>query len=84
MRSSRQLLALLTCTSFILPATLPLHLILQVAEIVRRCPAKQLMKLYKVAGFEGPDQFLQLVAQVRGPVESRKWGGRRDSCRGLD
>jgi hypothetical protein len=36
-----------------------------VAEIVQRCPAKQLMTLYKVAAFEGPEQFLQLVAQVR-------------------
>jgi len=37
----------------------------QVAEIVRRCPAKQLMTLYKVAAFDGADQFLQMVAQVR-------------------
>lgn len=37
---------------------------LQVAEIVRRCPAKQLMQLYKVAAYDGPDQFLQHVATV--------------------
>ena len=43
----------------------PLQLASQVAEIVRRCPAKQLMKLYKVAAFQEADQFLQLVAQVR-------------------
>lgn len=40
--------------------------VMPVAEIVRRCPAKQLMRLYKVAAFEGADQFLQLVAQVGG------------------
>jgi hypothetical protein len=31
---------------------------------VRRCPAKQLMQLYKVAAFDGPDEFLQQVATV--------------------
>ena len=46
----------------------PRYLPAQVAEIVRRCPAKQLMALYKVAAFEGPDQFLALVAAARGKL----------------
>lgn len=50
---------------------------LPVAEIVRRCPAKQLMTLYKVAAFEGADQFLQLVAQARGKL---KRGGAVDTA----
>jgi hypothetical protein len=37
---------------------------LPVAEIVRRCPAKQLMTVYRTAAFEGADQFLQHVATV--------------------
>ena len=42
------------------------------AEIVRRCPAKQLMGLYKVGAFDGVDGFLQQVAQSRGKL--RKGG----------
>lgn len=49
---------------------------LPVAEIVRRCPAKQLMRLYKVAAYQGPDQFLQLVATARGKL---KRGGAVDT-----
>lgn len=37
-----------------------------VEEVLRRCPAKQLMQLYKIAKFEGVDQFLQLIASARG------------------
>lgn len=50
---------------------------LPVAEIVRRCPAKQLMKLYKVAAFKGADAFLQLVAQVGAPGCTCGAAGRR-------
>lgn len=42
--------------------------VLPVAEVVRRCPARQLMSLYKVPAFEGAEGFLQHVAQVRPPV----------------
>ncbi|KAL4451438.1 hypothetical protein ABPG77_009510 [Micractinium sp. CCAP 211/92] len=50
---------------------------LPVAEIVRRCPAKQLMTIYKVAAFKSADQFLQLVAQARGKL---KRGGAVDTA----
>lgn len=40
-----------------------------VAEIIRRCPAKQLMTLYKVSAFADADEFLQLVAQARGKLK---------------
>lgn len=43
-----------------------------IAEILVRVPAKQLMQLYKIAAFESPDQFLQLVAHARGKL--RKGG----------
>lgn len=43
-----------------------------IAEILKRVPTKQLMQLYKVAAFKDADQFLQLVAQVRGKL--RKGG----------
>lgn len=43
--------------------------VLPVGEIVRRCPAKQLMALYKVAAFEGAEQFLQHVAHARGKLK---------------
>eukprot|EP00884_Botryococcus_braunii_P021561 jgi/Botrbrau1/8089/Bobra.0230s0014.1 len=37
-----------------------------VAEIVRRCEAAVLMKIYKIGNFEGADDFLSAVAEVRG------------------
>ncbi|GAB4820326.1 hypothetical protein N2152v2_007372 [Parachlorella kessleri] len=43
--------------------------VLPVGEIVRRCPARQLMQLYKVPAFQGADQFLQHVAQARGKLK---------------
>ena len=43
--------------------------VLPVSEIVKRCPAKQLMGIYKVPAFEGVDQFLQHVALVRGKLK---------------
>lgn len=38
------------------------------AEIVRRCPAKQLMLLYRVPAFKDADEFLQHVAFRRGQL----------------
>lgn len=49
---------------------------LPVAEIVRRCPAKQLMTVYRTAAFEGPDQFLQHVATVSEDCCGLVLGGR--------
>ena len=37
-----------------------------VPEILKRCPAKQLMALYKVPAFRDADEFLQHVAFQRG------------------
>jgi len=37
-----------------------------VPEILKRCPAKQLMALYKVPAFKDADEFLQHVAFQRG------------------
>jgi len=45
---------------------------LPVAEIVKRCPAKQLMTLYKVPAFSDVDGFLVHVATARGKL--RKGG----------
>lgn len=42
--------------------------VLPVAEIVRRCPAKQLMTLYKVPAFTDVDGFLTHVATARGKL----------------
>lgn len=42
--------------------------VLPVAEIVRRCPAKQLMTLYKVPAFADVDGFLTHVATARGKL----------------
>ncbi len=39
-----------------------------VAEIVARCEPKQLMRIYKIAAFEGADGFLQAVAAARGKL----------------
>lgn len=49
--------------------------VLPVSEIVRRCPAKQLMSIYKVAGFSTADEFLQHIANARGKL---KKGGTAD------
>ena len=49
---------------------------LPVAEIVRRCPARQLMALYRVPAFAGPDEFLRHVAAARGKLRK---GGTADS-----
>jgi hypothetical protein len=43
--------------------------VLPVGEIVRRCPARQLMQLYKVPAYSGAEQFLQHVAQARGKLK---------------
>jgi nuclear GTP-binding protein len=42
--------------------------ILPVAEIVKRCPAKQLMTLYKVPAYKDVDGFLTHVATARGKL----------------
>ncbi|KAK9140893.1 hypothetical protein Scep_010574 [Stephania cephalantha] len=39
-----------------------------VKEILKLCPAKTLVSLYKIPAFEGVDDFLQLVATVRGKI----------------
>lgn len=49
--------------------------VLPVSEIVKRCPAKQLMSIYKVAGFSSADEFLQHIANARGKL---KKGGTAD------
>ncbi len=43
--------------------------VLPVSEIVKRCPARQLMAIYKVPAFEGTDQFLQHIALARGKLK---------------
>ena len=43
--------------------------VLPVAEIVRRCPAKQLMEIYKVPAFKGAEDFLQHIGQARGKLK---------------
>ena len=42
------------------------------AAVVDRCEARQLMALYKVPGFEGPDALLRHIAAARGKL--RKGG----------
>eukprot|EP00887_Chlorella_sp_A99_P007173 scaffold2.g7173.t1 len=42
---------------------------LPVAEVVRRCPPRQLMALYKVPAFDSPERFLAHVAQARGKLK---------------
>lgn len=39
-----------------------------VGEIVRRCPAKQLMKIYNVAKYSSAEEFLDMVATARGKL----------------
>lgn len=41
---------------------------LPVSDIVGKCPAQQLMAVYKIPAFSGADQFLQLVAAARGKL----------------
>ena len=41
---------------------------LPVSDIVAKCPAQQLMAVYKIPTFSGVDQFLQLVAAARGKL----------------
>lgn len=43
--------------------------VLPVSEIVKRCPAKQLMGVYKVPAFESTDQFLHHIALARGKLK---------------
>lgn len=43
--------------------------VLPVSEIVKRCPAKQLMAIYKIPNFDTTDQFLQHIALVRGKLK---------------
>lgn len=43
--------------------------VLPVSEIVKRCPAKQLMGIYKVPAFESTDQFLHHIALARGKLK---------------
>ncbi|KAK9837475.1 hypothetical protein WJX81_005030 [Elliptochloris bilobata] len=49
---------------------------LPVAEIVRRCPARQLMALYRVPAFADADEFLRHVAAARGKLRK---GGTTDN-----
>lgn len=42
------------------------------AAVVGRCEARQLMALYKVPGFEGPDALMRHIASARGKL--RKGG----------
>lgn len=41
---------------------------LPVARIVQRCPADQLMGVYKIPGFEGAEGLLQEIAMARGKL----------------
>mmetsp|Transcript_22486 Transcript_22486/g.62374 ORF Transcript_22486/g.62374 Transcript_22486/m.62374 type:complete len:603 (-) Transcript_22486:260-2068(-) len=47
-----------------------------VAEVLRRCPARQLIQLYKIGAFKGVDDFLQQIATARGKLQK---GGTTDS-----
>lgn len=38
-------------------------------EILKRCPAKLLVTLYKLPSFDSADDFLQKVATVRGKLK---------------
>lgn len=42
--------------------------ILPVARIVQRCPAEQLMGVYKIPAFEGAEGLLQEISMVRGKL----------------
>ena len=54
---------------------------LMAAEILKRCPAKQLMALYKVPAFQGTDEFLQSVAFQRGKLLPGGIGDARSAAR---
>lgn len=43
--------------------------VLPATEVVSRCPAKQLMVLYKIPKFEGASEFLQSIASTRGKLK---------------
>lgn len=67
-----------TLYGFIIAECIPIQYFLQVeqltdpqsiaAEIVKRCPAKQLMLQYRVPAFRDADEFLQHVAFRRGQL----------------
>lgn len=40
------------------------------AEIVRRCEQKQLMALYKVGAYAGPEDLLRQIAMARGKLKA--------------
>lgn len=40
-----------------------------IGELLKRCPARKLMMIYKIPAFEGTDQFLQRVATARGKLK---------------
>ena len=40
-----------------------------VKEILKLCPARVLVSLYKIPTFESVDDFLQIVATVRGKLK---------------
>ena len=42
---------------------------LPITEILKRCPQKQLMKLYRIPNYDGVDEFLVHVATVRGKLK---------------
>lgn len=42
---------------------------LPITEILKRCPQKQLMKLYRIPSYDGVDEFLVHVATVRGKLK---------------
>lgn len=50
---------------------------LPISEILRRCPPKQLMTLYRIPEYEHVDDFLEQVATVRGKL---KRGGTVDKA----
>lgn len=43
--------------------------VLPVTEIVKRCPAKQLMVIYKIPKFSTADELLQQIAESRGKLK---------------
>eukprot|EP00236_Picocystis_salinarum_P000854 CAMPEP_0183832638 /NCGR_PEP_ID=MMETSP0807_2-20130328/5546_1 /TAXON_ID=88271 /ORGANISM="Picocystis salinarum, Strain CCMP1897" /LENGTH=585 /DNA_ID=CAMNT_0026078387 /DNA_START=31 /DNA_END=1788 /DNA_ORIENTATION=+ len=40
-----------------------------IGELLKRCPARKLMMIYKIPAFEGTEQFLQQVAMARGKLK---------------
>ena len=47
-----------------------------VEEVLRRCPSRKLMQLYKIPAFKSVDEFLQQIAVARGKLQK---GGTTDS-----